>query len=1036
MPGFNPLDHPVCFSTPSRFIPTSWAAHIPFALYLIDALRPRVIVELGTFGGVAYCAFCQAVKELRLNTRCYAVNTWEADAQNNFPAGPEMFQDLKAHHDPLYGDFSSLIRNSFDEAIPHFNDDTIDLLHLNNYHAYDMARRDFENWLPKMSGRGVVLLHHINRYEPGRGVWKLWEELRSSYPSFEFTHGEGLGLVSTGAEIPAGLGGILKASEEERSVVREFFRQTGQRLTALADKEQLKQLLSTARGDEAQKAVSSSNRWQALDSAAQARLASQQEIISEQQEIINALSTELTAKEERLNAILNSRAWRWVSRYGRAKMRYVEPAYKALRHPLRRRQEEQQSEARHHGSREDSALAVPKVRPADEVERSLVLLPEPNPEQLFRVLTAQSADASRRKPDVICFSIIDWDFRYQRPQQIMSQFAAHGHRVFHIKLNGILPTGNGPRFAVREIKRNVYEVTLAAARQPGINQEVMGGMNAESLLNSLNALRRACHIDEAIGYVMTPSWTNVARSAKMRWGWRIIYDCMDEWEGFPGVAQAVANAERELVRDCDLLVVTAANLFEKWRQRERPTALVRNGVDFDFFAERCRPNTLLAPKACPVVGYYGAIAEWFDLELMIHVARRRPGYTFVLLGGIFDVDVSELRSLPNVRLLGQQPYEMMPLYLHHFDACLIPFKLNAITHATDPVKMYEYLSAGKAVVSVALSEIEPFREYLYIAESHEDFLDQLDRAVSEDDQELAARRSEFARRNTWRERYEAVTAALSSAVPRASIIIVTYNNLALNKLCLESILRNTEHPNYEVIVVDNNSSDATPDYLRALEARHSHLRVILNADNYGFARATNQGVARSTGEDLVFLNNDTVVPSGWLSRLLKHLDDPQVGMVGPVTNFVGNEAKIAVDYQTWAEMESFAEGYVWAHDGQVADIGMLAMFCVALRRKTYAAIGPLDEQFGIGMFEDDDYTQRLKAAGLRVVCAADVFVHHFGQAAFRKLIERGEYEGLFNENQRRYEAKWNIKWIPHRHAQLTFATHPTSPLVIEHTGKS
>jgi len=182
----------------------------------------------------------------------------------------------------------------------------------------------------------------------------------------------------------------------------------------------------------------------------------------------------------------------------------------------------------------------------------------------------------------------------------------------------------------------------------------------------------------------------------------------------------------------------------------------------------------------------------------------------------------------------------------------------------------------------------------------------------------------------------------------------------------------------------------------------------------------------AAGFDLVFLNNDTVVPAGWLSRLLKHLNDPEVGMVGPVTNFVGNEAKIEVPYRTWAEMESFAVAYVWAHDGQVADIQMLAMFCVALRRKTYNAIGPLDEQFGIGMFEDDDYTQRVKAAGLRVICAADVFVHHIGQASFKKLIQQGEYEELFSENRRRYENKWNIKWIPHKNATLNFIAKRTS----------
>jgi glycosyltransferase involved in cell wall biosynthesis len=188
--------------------------------------------------------------------------------------------------------------------------------------------------------------------------------------------------------------------------------------------------------------------------------------------------------------------------------------------------------------------------------------------------------------------------------------------------------------------------------------------------------------------------------------------------------------------------------------------LARNGVDYNFYLERCQPNSLLAGMEHPIVGYYGAIADWFDLQLMIYVARNRPAYSFVLLGGIFDVDVSELERLPNVRLLGQQHYETMPQYLYHFDACLIPFKTNLTTAATDPVKVYEYLSAGKPVVSVALSELEQYRDLLYIARDRDDFLAQLDRALAEDDPQIIEQRRSFAMQNTWEKLYELISTCL------------------------------------------------------------------------------------------------------------------------------------------------------------------------------------------------------------------------------------------------------------------------------------
>jgi len=173
----NPFNHPICLSQPRRLTPFSvWHEHIPFAFYLVDVLRPRVVVELGTQYGDSYCAFCQAGKELGLDTRCYAIDTWQGDPQAGF-YGPEVLTDLRAHHDPLYGSFSRLIQSTFDEALPHFSDGTIDLLHIDGCHIYDVVRHDFESWLPKLSSRGVVLLHDTNAPEGDFGVKKFWEEI-------------------------------------------------------------------------------------------------------------------------------------------------------------------------------------------------------------------------------------------------------------------------------------------------------------------------------------------------------------------------------------------------------------------------------------------------------------------------------------------------------------------------------------------------------------------------------------------------------------------------------------------------------------------------------------------------------------------------------------------------------------------------------------------------------------------------------------------------------------------------------------------
>ncbi|MCC7008869.1 MAG: glycosyltransferase [Acidobacteria bacterium] len=714
-----------------------------------------------------------------------------------------------------------------------------------------------------------------------------------------------------------------------------------------------------------------------------------------------------------LDTILASRGWRWLNRARRLKARLQRLSGLGGRTPGPTSR-----------AREETGAAAPRTsRPAAPGSwESLELLPE-----IARggVRRNRMALAPRQRHDVVCLSIIDWDFRFQRPQQLMAAFAQRGHRVFYVSLARFADSGEGLEPKVRLIRDGVYEVQLAVPRPPDLYG---GGLPADVLdaaTDSLARLRHQYDISCAALYVMIASWAPLATAARRLWAWPVVYDCMDEWENFPGVKRAVVDAEAALVRECDLLVVTAARLQQKWAFADRPTVLARNAVDFDFYAERCIPNTLLAGVPHPIVGYYGAIADWFDVDLVVEAARARPGCQFVLLGGVFGVDVSTLTALPNVRLLGQQPYDTMPQYLFHFDACLIPFKINPITQATDPVKLYEYLSAGKPVVSVALAELAPCADLVHLARTPGEFVAAIDRALSEDDPDLVERRRAFAAANTWNQRCEAIATALVDATPLVSIVIVTHNNLPLTMLCLESLLRNTNLPAFEIVVVDNASTDGTPDFLGALAPGCPELRVVYNARNEGFPKANNQGLAASRGAFIVLLNNDTVVPPHWLPRLLAHLRDPAVGLVGPVTNFAGNEAKLPVSYRTIGQMEHFAAERSRLFEGQFADIPVLAMFCVAMRRETYDRVGALDERFGIGMFEDDDYTHRVRALGLRIVCARDVFIHHVGQAAFKTLIDRGDYDALFEQNRRWYETKWGVRWVPHRHGALNWKGGPS-----------
>ena len=255
-----------------------------------------------------------------------------------------------------------------------------------------------------------------------------------------------------------------------------------------------------------------------------------------------------------------------------------------------------------------------------------------------------------------------------------------------------------------------------------------------------------------------------------------------------------------------------------------------------------------------------------------------------------------------------------------------------------------------------------------------------------------------------------------AAEPRASIVVVSYNSLPFTRLCLESVLFNAGEEPFELIVVDNASGDGSREHLRELAGRDARVTLLANEDNAGFPAACNQGLAAARGETLVLLNSDTIVAPGWLAGLEAHLD-AGAGLVGPVTNRIGNEAEVPVSYETYGDFLREAANRTATRRGEAIEIPTLTMFCLAMRRGAWEAVGPLDESFGVGTLEDDDYSQRARQAGLRLLCAEDVLVHHFGEGSFGKLFGDGSYSRLLERNRQQFEQKWGQPWHPYERRQ-------------------
>jgi GT2 family glycosyltransferase len=611
--------------------------------------------------------------------------------------------------------------------------------------------------------------------------------------------------------------------------------------------------------------------------------------------------------------------------------------------------------------------------------------------------------------DILCFPIIDWEFRFQRPQQLLTQFALHGHRIFYLRTS----FGTGGQFSMHSLGENIYEVQLPGKKSIVYYRDVLDENTLETAMRSLEELREHAEIGEVICLVHAPFWGPLALAARQRWGWKVVYDCLDEHSAVINNSTAVVNAEPALIIESNLVVATAKRLYERIAPQARQALLLPNAANFEHF-NYSSANAALAGVPGPIIGYYGLISDRFDIDMVYKAAKSNPAWQFALIGEVMNVDISSLQSLPNVLFLGEQPYMTLPGYLRRFDVACIPFRINPLTLATNPVKFYEYMSLGKPVVAVEIPELEPFRELFYPVHNSNEFAAQIQAALRENDPSKVDARIQFARENSWLARYQTLSPVLMQLYKKVIIVIVSHNNLQYLELCLESLWTKTLYPNFDVIVVDNASENNVRDYLLAAAHQEPRLKVILNNDNLGFARANNIGIeAAGSCDYVVLLNNDTVVTPHWLSKLISHLDDPQVGLVGPVSNWAANEARINVNYTDLEGMEQFAKDYTQKHAGQYFEIHMLAMYCVATRRSLLETIGLLDERFGIGMFEDDDFAMRVHKAGYKTICAEDVFIHHWGRASFSRL-DQTTYDQLFEENRKKFEGKWGMKWQPHQ----------------------
>lgn len=382
-----------------------------------------------------------------------------------------------------------------------------------------------------------------------------------------------------------------------------------------------------------------------------------------------------------------------------------------------------------------------------------------------------SADPSTllRGRDLICFSH-DWGGDPLSKTHLM-RILARDNRVLWVNSIGYrTPTASKADITrafkklkaatspLREPERNIFVLNPLAV--PVYGQQRIHDLNRRLLRFQVKRAMRQLGFQRPINFVFNPAAAVVAGALGEK---QLIYYCVDEYTQFSGVSStSLAELEQQLLRQADLVIVSAERLYESKKKTNPRTVLIRHGVDFDQFRKALDPNTIVPAEIRnlprPVIGFFGLIADWVDLDLIAAVADKFCSGSIVMLGKA-TTDTSVLEQIPNVHLLGRKSYESLPAYCKGFDVALMPFRINELTLNANPLKVREYMAAGLPVVSTAIPEVEVLG-LCRIGHDRDSFICEIELALQDPGPRVA--RSESMRGESWDARLEELRKCLAN----------------------------------------------------------------------------------------------------------------------------------------------------------------------------------------------------------------------------------------------------------------------------------
>lgn len=942
---------------PSNHIRISaWLEHAPFAFWLINNLKPKNVVELGTHNGFSFLSMCQAAKSLGLNTTIHAIDTWQGDEHAGFYSS-EVYDALEAELRAQYPGIGVMIRSTFDAARPQFADGSVDLLHIDGRHRYEDVVEDFETWKSALSDCSVVLFHDTRVQQGDFGVWKFWKELQELYPTFEFYHGNGLGVLMYGKNEPRILSELHKASFEEKQLTRDVYARLGSMNSVLyqlglanshthsvirecgltaqeienfnSNSSDLGSIVRSKYENERKAAFAD---WEKQQKDSAQNYESQISEIKEKLHLDNldfakALE-DLALEKERTRCLLASRSWRLTApyRYFGHQGRRVAHVVQAFPTIVRR--------AGGFKAASSKTIATLKTEGFSGLKRRWVRANVPG-NQVQVTMHGEIVDRNNYLEWVRLYSCVDESARQKIRRNIEGMQAKPRISIIMPVYN---PNLNWLREAVKSVSNQLYDNwELCIADDCSTDANVKSEL--EALQKTDKRIRIAFRTEN--GHISAAS-NSAIELATGEWLALMDQDDLLGEDALYHIANViVANPEAQLIYSDEDKINEAGKRFDP------------------YFKPDWNPDLFLSHNMICHLGVY-------QRNLVEQLGRFRKGYE------------------------GAQDYDL---------ALRVIEKVNADQIVHIPRILYHWRSHAESTAQAGSN-----KDYALLAGK---------KALDDHFQRTGVNaNAELLDFGMYRAHY-----ALPSDDPLVSLIIPTRNGLMLIKQCINSILEKTTYRNFEIIIVDNNSDD--PETLAYFETFKGHDRVSVLHDErpFNYSALNNNAVKHAKGDYIGLVNNDIeVISPGWLSEMISIASQPGVGVVGARLWYPNDTLQHGgviiglggVAGHSHKGLPRDAHGY-FGRGQLIQTLSAVTAACLIVRKQIYNEVGGLNERDLSVAFNDVDFCLKVRAAGYRNVWTPYAELYHH-ESATRGLETTPEKQKRFQNEIRYMKQTWDTAY--------------------------